>query len=472
MKLNIVIHAAVAVICTATAVCLIGLFSIASANEMVSISGDVRVQAMAILPPIEIAAANPDREGDIPVQLGGLSDLVVVPSRSQLCFWSITDRGPNGKVETPDGKRRTLLNPDFQPAIIEIQIPSLDSEKLLRSPEVLSETTVLDVNVRKKLVFQTTNGAPVSGRPNGVGNDEPILDPSGKREIPPDHNGVDSEGLARHKDGAIWVSEEYRPSLLRVSSGGEILARYIPEGVSLERADCAVHPVLPARYGMRKDNRGLEALSLSPDGSRLWSLFQSPLEYPTEKVADKTGNIRLLVMDAQSGSPVGEYIYRAGDPRHPDFAANGASPEDVKICAMSAIDDSSMLVIEQSDEGDAKLYRCSFDGATNTLNTDKPFEPIGDLSTVSVVPLQKTLVADLAGLLPQFASDITGGVWQPKSGEKVAGLKLEGIAVIDAYRVAIVNDNDFNIDHIEDPSEPERRSCLWIVSLAKPLWND
>ncbi|MEO1992626.1 MAG: hypothetical protein ABGW78_11875, partial [Pirellulales bacterium] len=143
MKLNIVIHAAVAVICTATAVCLIGLFSIASANEMVSISGDVRVQAMAILPPIEITAANPDREGDIPVQLGGLSDLVVVPSRSQLCFWSITDRGPNGKVETPDGKRRTLLNPDFQPAIIEIQIPSLDSEKLLRSPDVLSETTVL-----------------------------------------------------------------------------------------------------------------------------------------------------------------------------------------------------------------------------------------------------------------------------------------------------------------------------------------
>jgi len=330
----------------------------------------------------------------------------------------------------------------------------------------------LDVNVRKKLVFQTTNGSPVTGRPNGVGNDEPILDPSGKREIPPDHNGVDSEGLARHKDGAIWVSEEYRPSLLRVSPGGEILARYIPEGVSLERADCAVHPVLPARYGMRKDNRGLEALSLSPDGSRLWSLFQSPLEYPTEKVADKTGNIRLLVMDTQLGSPVGEYIYRAGDPRHPDFAADGASPEDVKICAMSAIDDSSMLVIEQSDEGDAKLYRCSFDGATNTLKTDKPFEPIGDLSTVSVVPLQKTLVADLVGLLPQFASDITGGVWQPKSGEKVAGLKLEGIAVIDAYRVAIVNDNDFNIDHIEDPSEPERRSCLWIVSLAKPLWND
>lgn len=472
MKLNDVIHAAVVVICTATAVCFIGLCSTLSANEMVSGSGDVRIQAVTFLPPIEIAAANPDREGEMPVQLGGLSDLVVVPSHGQLCFWSITDRGPNGKVETSAGKRRTLLNPNFQPALIEIQVPPSESKKLLQESEGQSEAFVFDVTVQKKLVLRNANGSPVTGRPNGVGNDEPILDPAGKREIPPDHNGIDSEGLVRLNDGTMWVSEEYRPSLLRVSARGEVLSRYVPQGIELPQADCEVRPVLPARYGMRKDNRGLESLSVSPDGSMLWALLQSPLEYPSEKVAEKTGNIRLLAIDIQSGVPVGEYIYRAGDPSHPDFVAGGASPEDVKVCAMSAIDKASVLVIEQSDEGDAKLYRCSFDGATNTLKSDEPLEPIGNLSTVSVVPLQKKLVADLAGLLPRFASDITGGVWQPKPGERVAGLKLEGIAVIDAHRVAIVNDNDFNMDHIEDPAEPERKSCLWIVSLAKPLWDD
>jgi hypothetical protein len=86
-----------------------------------------------------------------------------------------------------------------------------------------------------------------------------------------------------------------------------------------------------------------------------------------------------------------------------------------------------------------------------------------------VKPIKKTLVVDLASLLPSFASDITAGQWQPEVGEKVAGLKLEGLAVLDNKHVILVNDNDFNVDSLFDDNEVKRRSCMWVLSLPQSL---
>ena len=78
-------------------------------------------------------------------------------------------------------------------------------------------------------------------------------------------------------------------------------------------------------------------------------------------------------------------------------------------------------------------------------------------------------MADLASLLPSFASDITAGQWQPEVGEQVAGLKLEGLAVLDSKHVIIVNDNDFNVDSLFDENEMRRRSCMWVLLLPQSL---
>ena len=86
-----------------------------------------------------------------------------------------------------------------------------------------------------------------------------------------------------------------------------------------------------------------------------------------------------------------------------------------------------------------------------------------------MVPVKKTLVADLASLLPSFASDITAGQWQPEVDEQVAGLKLEGLAVLDSNHVVVVNDNDFNVDRLFDENEVSRRSCMWVLSLPQSL---
>ena len=103
------------------------------------------------------------------------------------------------------------------------------------------------------------------------------------------------------------------------------------------------------------------------------------------------------------------------------------------------------------------------------LGDSRPLDGAQSLIDLNVTPVEKTLVADLANLLPSFASDITAGQWQPEPDEKVAGLKLEGLAVLDNKHIIVSNDNDFNVDSRFDENEPERQSCVWVISLPQSL---
>jgi hypothetical protein len=96
-------------------------------------------------------------------------------------------------------------------------------------------------------------------------------------------------------------------------------------------------------------------------------------------------------------------------------------------------------------------------------------ETIADLTAAGLVPVRKTLVADLAPLIPTMAAHVTAGAWRPDPSGRTPALKLEGLAILDECRIALVNDNDFDIDHDLDPTEPSRRSCVWIIRLREPL---
>jgi hypothetical protein len=211
---------------------------------------------------------------------------------------------------------------------------------------------------------------------------------------------------------------------------------------------------LPARYAARQDNRGLEGLAASPDGSRLFAMLQSPLECGAKSEAG--GVVRLLVLDAADGRPVAEHLY----PLDPET-------RDGKICAIAAIDDSSVLTIEQGDGGRARLYALSLARATDTLGRPdaaalggESLERVGDPRTRGIEPAAKRLVADLAGVLPAMRRDVYG---EAADGEP---LKLEGIAILGDKRVAIVNDNDFGVA-AKDGANP--KTCVWIIETAAPI---
>ena len=386
---------------------------------------------------------------------GGASDLALAADGSGR-FWATTDRGPNGSTKVGGKKLRTLLDPAFVPTIVKLQMQPA------ASPGKPGSLTVV-----RQMKLAGRSGTPLSGRPNGVGRDEPILDAASGSPVAGDPNGVDSEGIVQTRDGSFWMVEEYRPSLLRVSAEGRVLERIVPEGTSLPGADAEVHDSLPAAYGLRRDNRGFESIALSPDGSRLWTMLQSPLENGEPKDVAKAGNVRLLAFDPAAGKPVAEHVYRLGDPTAPDYLTKGAAPDDGKLCALATIDADSLLTIESTDGGLAQLYRIDLAGATDTLGgvpsaSEDPLDAVRDLSAAGIKPVAKTLVADLAPLVPAMRRDVYG----EEGAADDAPLKLEGMVILGPDRIALCNDNDFGVNVKPGAT---CRSCLWVIRLSAPL---
>ena len=422
-----------------------------------------QIVARAVFPEIVLAEEDPSVSEDVPVALGGISDVFVekvMNDTGQFVVRLLTDRGPSLKIETANGKQRLFLNPSFVPTVLIFDVSGCQHDKTHGRPKNLN------VELQSKFSLQSSAGNVITGRSNGLEGDDSIANPSGEGLLAPDVNGIDPEGCALLTDGTFWLCEEYRPSLLCCEADGTVIKRFIPGGLKLPARDVQLGENLPAHYAKRRPNRGFESLAVSPDESTIWALMQSPFD---DEAAERSGNVRLLGFDVENEKPTHEYVYRLGDPAAADFATGGVVPDDGKLCAMAAIGPKALLVLEQSDDGDAKLYRCELGKATNVLGDDRNLDGVRDLAQAGVKQINKTLVVDLASLLPSFASDITAGQWQPEVGEKVAGLKLEGLAILDSKHVIIVNDNDFNVDSLFDDNEVKRRSCMWVLSLPQSL---
>ena len=117
----------------------------------------------------------------------------------------------------------------------------------------------------------------VSGRPNPAGQGatgESGIDATGAA-ITPDPDGLDSEGLALAADGTFWVSDEYGPHIVHFDATGRTLERINAYGTG------AGGRRLPLALSLRRPNRGMEGLAITPDGRTLVGLMQSPLDNPT-----------------------------------------------------------------------------------------------------------------------------------------------------------------------------------------------
>jgi len=405
-----------------------------------------------VVPPVPLAA------GPVTVPLGGVSDLFPAGPLDALTrpggeaeLWAITDRGPNGTVKVHGEKRRTLTAPQFVPAIVRL--------RLRRAPAAGSGAFVEEV-----IRLRGRSGKAMTGLPNGLANDVVIHDVTGAAPLPPDPNGIDTEGLVVMADGSYWVAEEYRPSLLHVAADGTVQARHVPHGGRIDGADMEVIESLPATWAGRRDNRGFEGLALSPADGRLWALLQSPL--PDDAA---TGDVRLLGFDPGTGRSRGEQIYRLGDPEDPGFATTGAPPRDGKLCAMAWCGGRHLLVIEQDDESTlCRLY--AVEVASEEIAGESPPDDAGRGAGRF---LPKRLVADLEPLYAEMRAAVRGST-PGEHGRSTPGkpksppLKIEGLAIVDDRHVLLVNDNDFSID--VKPGQPAANTCVWLMRLAEPLW--
>ena len=412
------------------------------------------IESMYVLEdaPLPLPAETPAASRALDFRLGGISDLSLAETAADgtIHLWGITDRGPNGYVEKPasDGSPakplRTLPVPTFQPLLVKLA---------LEAPAAAGEPGTLRVVEVKPIT--SAGGGPTSGRPAvAPPRSKPMVDPATALPLPVDPDGLDTEGLSPADDGGFWIAEEYVPSLLRLTADGRMVRRIVPIGAVIGAGDsrrpgCEIIEALPEVCLRRTDNRGFEGLARSPDGSRLFTMLQSPPEPLAGAAEEDAVHVPLLLLDPVKGLPLAEYRYRLGEPEEKPADLVAA---DGKISALAATGNDSLLVLEQSATA-SRLYEVKLG-------------PVGRPAASTVATVSKRLVADLAALAPIFNSKLNRGASGPPG--KLSDLKFEGLALLAPGVVALINDNDFDMDAAgAAPADPPiRRTCLWVVRFA------
>jgi hypothetical protein len=253
-------------------------------------------------------------------------------------------------------------------------------------------------------------------------------------------------------------------SVIRVAPDGQMLSRIVPADLpglptATAYADVAaagrtldVQPLLPGVVNAFRKNRGFEGVALSPDGTTLYTLLQSPMDY------DALGASRANRNLARNSPYIRVFRFDVSDPGAPTLTAewvyllsrgfSNAVPD--KVSDLRWLADDVLLIQERDDERPTAItnhYRVDFGAATNLLEpgpaadlaakTTVPTLEMTDPVPSSIAPGAATLAIDLDALLAT-AGFVTSKI------EGTASVRARGT---NPALLAAVNDNDFDLDH-------------------------
>lgn len=413
----------------------------------------------SVLDATHINAAYPEQK--LEIRGGGYgSDAAAHPTNAKQ-FYALTDRGPNADFDGIAGKGKQFLVPNYTPSIglFELQ----------------ADSKIIKV---KEIILKDKNGNPISGLPNpkafGGTNEVPynvhgqpiIVNPqlpfdAVSNPIKTDINGLDHEGLAALQDGSFWVSDEYGPHLVHYDGNGVEIER-INAFANDERNNVMVEgkPILlPTEFSKRRANRGMEALTITPDQTTLVGIMESSMDNP-----DNSGRlsslVRMVTINLVSGQ-IAQYLYRL------DNAAHVTS-------GIVALNDHEFYLIEhdrkfplQDKSAQKLIYKINIAQATDiaTIANDKSvkqndrlgltvngqtFEQLivedeenwQTLENINITPVKKTLVVDVLASL-NYPHDKLEGLWLRQDGS-----------------LGLLNDDDFamtDTDIINPKSSVEQK---------------
>ena len=406
------------------------------------------------------------------VLAGGLSGLFfagkeTVDGTELDVYFSITDRGPNGDIVA--GKRQ-FLDPDFQPSIYKLGMN--------RATGAIIELDRIGLN--------RADGTALTGLPQLASKDDIPVDKN-NAPLAYDPFGIDSEtisvfeiSIGGQQRKVFAVGDEYRGQIgLFDFNTGNLIQRYIPAGQKAQLE--AQHNVggatpigaetrdsLPAVYGNRWSNRGIEGMAFNSTDGLLYAFMQSPLDVDangdgTTEGRSRSELTRILAINPATGIPVKEHIYllsgRTGQDKIGDVAFDAAR--------------GVFLVMERDSTrsltGFKQVYEVDLRGATDTLPITTAANQASDgwLGRIGVASLElldnrRTLVDhDSNPATPQIFSTSSADTLAnagirlankielfnlPSIGGSLAYDKPEGLTLRDDGALVINYDNDFGTE--------------------------
>ncbi len=239
---------------------------------------------------------------------------------------------------------------------------------------------------------------------------------------------LDPEGVRVGLGGSIFVSDEYGPVVYEFDAKGKRLRSLpVPEHFRpLKPGKTPADELPPHSKAGRQPNRGMEGLAITPDGTRLYGIMQSPLiqDGALNEKNERVGvNCRILEISLANGKTC-EFVYRLDDASH-------------GVSEILAVNDHEFLVLERDSLGGInakckKVFHIDLTGATDVSAVAALPK---DSLPASATPVKKRLFLDLLAKKHKIAG---GDV-----PEKFEGLAF-GPDLPDGRRLLLVTaDNDF-----------------------------
>lgn len=227
------------------------------------------------------------------------------------------------------------------------------------------------------------------------------------------------------KDGSFWISDEYGTHLVHFNASGIQVERISPFNNGTGGR------TIPSVFAKRRANRGMEGLTITPDGQWLVGMMQSPLDNPLTSSIRTSRTLRMLFFNLKTGATK-QYLYQT---------EQGGN----LVSEIAAINNDAFYILERDGEfprpvfhAFKKVFKININGATDVsdpgdastgrLYNGRTIEQLLDnLSSAGIVPVNKALTLDILAAFPNYPHD-----------------KTEGITLIE-NTLAISNDDDFSI---------------------------
>ncbi|MFZ4605523.1 MAG: esterase-like activity of phytase family protein [Caulobacter sp.] len=166
---------------------------------------------------------------------------------------------------------------------------------------------------------------------------------------------MDSEALVRSRDGSFYVSDEYGAMIYHFDATGrqigaiQTIAAILPRTAGVINFDGGSAPTTG-----RRNNQGLEALAITPDGRQLVTILQSATVQDTSGSSQQTrNNTRILVYNISGTgaptSPTGHFVLQL-----PTFNVSGLGASANRTAAQSemlALNSTQFLVLSRDGVG-------------------------------------------------------------------------------------------------------------------------